>query len=135
METDSGGHKDTLTHTSSAQPSIRVWNAEKSEKLIRIKILYNTNKNVLILEIFFVEKVFYQWKDSIFGSRSCWRLLLETLVSGKLINPLNQPDFLWVLTIVFAVSAVCYPHCSPLLENWLFSCHDEQSCFNVQWVI
>ena len=45
-------------------------------------------------------------------------LLLESLVSGKLINPLNQPDFFWLLTIVFVLAACLIP--STLIGNTFY---------------
>ena len=74
-------------------------------------------------------------RQATFPLSCCW-LLSESLVSGKLINPLNQPNFLRLLTIVFVLAAVRCPtaptDCSCVRTD-LWSCWIEVHTWEIQW--
>ena len=74
-------------------------------------------------------------RQATFPLSCCW-LLSESLVSGKLINPLNQPNFLRLLTIVFVLAAVRCPtaptDCSCVRTD-LRGCWVEVHTWEIQW--
>ena len=74
-------------------------------------------------------------RQATFPLSCCW-LLSESLVSGKLINPLNQRNFLRPLTIVFVLAAVRCPtaptDCSRVRTD-LWGCWSEVHTWEIQW--